>query len=192
MSRKASYPIADIFVNRWSSRAMSGALITKDQLMTLFEAARWAPSAYNEQPWRFVYTYRETKLWHELLATMIPVNQSWAKNSAVLIVVLSKNFFDRTGGLSHTHTFDAGAAWMSLVLQASINGLVAHALGGFDYDKVRTILSISSEFKIEIMVAIGKPGNKESLPPELQAREMPNDRKPLGEIVFEDSLNYKI
>jgi len=185
MARKASYPIADIFIKRWSSRALSDKPITTEELMPLFEAARWAPSAYNEQPWRFVYTHRETKLWHELLATLIPVNQSWAKNSAVLIVVLSKNLFDKTGEQSQWHSFDVGAAWMSLALQASLNKLIVHAMGGFDYDKVKEILHVPSEFNVEIMMAVGKPGKKESLPPELQAREMPNDRKPLSEIVFE-------
>ena len=188
MARKPLYPVADIFVNRWSSRAFSDEPITSDELMPLFEAARWAPSAYNEQPWRFVYTHRETKLWHELLATMIPVNQSWAKNSSILVVVLSKNFFDRTGEASHTHTFDAGAAWMSLALQASINGLAVHCIGGFDYDKVKDILNVPPEFKIEVMVVIGKSGTKTGLSPELQARETPNERKPLSEIVFEDSF----
>ncbi|KKQ33545.1 MAG: Nitroreductase [candidate division TM6 bacterium GW2011_GWF2_37_49] len=188
MPRKALYPISNIFINRWSSRAMSDQPVTNEQLMTLFEAARWAPSGYNEQPWRFIYTYKNTKLWNELIALMIPFNQSWAKNSAVLVVIISKNFFDRTGKPSHLHTFDAGAAWMSLALQGSISGLVIHAIGDFDYDAAKTILDIPDEFKIEVMVAIGNKGKKEILAPELQAREVPNDRKPLSEIVFENKF----
>jgi nitroreductase len=188
MPRKSEYPISDIFINRWSSRAMSGEPIKIDELMPLFEAARWAPSAYNEQPWRFVYAHKNTQLWQEFLATLIPVNQSWAKNAAVLVVVLSKNFFDRTNGQSHTHSFDAGAAWMSLALQASLNGLVVHAMGGLDYDKVRETLQVPPEFTVEIIIAIGKPGSKEHLLPELQTRETPNDRKPLRELVFENKF----
>jgi len=119
---------------------------------------------------------------------MIPFNKSWAKNASVLVVIISKNFFEHTKKPSHLHTFDAGAAWMNLALQGSINGLVVHAIGDFDYDKAKAILKIPPEFKIETMVAIGKPGKKEALPSELQVREVPNDRKPLNEIVFEESI----
>jgi nitroreductase len=186
MPRKSLYPISNIFINRWSSRAFSNEPLSNEELMTLFEAARWAPSAYNEQPWRFIYTRKGSMLWNSLIDLMIPFNQSWAKNAAVLVVIISKNFFDRNGKPSHLHSFDAGAAWMSLALQGSVSGLVVHAIGDFDYDKAKTILNISPKFKIETMVAIGKQGKKENLPPELQAREAPNDRKKLSEIVFED------
>jgi nitroreductase len=191
MPRKSLYPISNIFINRWSSRAMSDEPVTNEQLMVLFEAARWTPSAYNEQPWRFIYTHKGTKLWNELIALMNQFNQGWAKNAAVLVVIISKNNFTRNTNpsgskQSHTHTFDAGAAWMSLALQGSISGLVVHAIADFDYDKAKTVLNMPSEFKIETMVAISKPGKKENLSPELQAREVPNDRKPLNEIVFED------
>lgn len=186
MPRKSLYPISNIFINRWSSRAMSDEKVTNEQLMLLFEAARWAPSAYNEQPWRFIYTHKGSKLWNELISLMIPFNQSWAKNADVLIVIISKATFERNGKPSHLNSFDAGAAWMNLALSGSMNGLVVHAIGDFDYDKARTILNIPSNFKIETMVAVGNPGNKENLPPELQIREEPNDRMQLNKIVFED------
>ena len=186
MQRKSLYPISNIFLNRWSSRAMSDEPVTKEQLMVLFEAARFAPSAYNEQPWRFIYTHKGTILFKKLLASMISFNQSWVKNAAVLVVLISKNFFERNGKLSHTHSLDAGAAWMSLALQGSINGLIVHGIGDFDYDQVRIVLNIPLEFKIEIMIAIGKQGEKKKLPVDLQAREKPSNRKPLKEIVFED------
>ncbi|MFH1254535.1 MAG: nitroreductase family protein [bacterium] len=191
MPRKSLYPISDIFINRWSSRAISEEPITDEQLMPLFEAARWAPSAYNEQPWRFIYTHKGSTLWNELIALMNTFNQSWAKNATILIVIISKDFFEkntnpRGSNQSHTHTFDAGAAWMSLALQGSINGLVVHAIADFDYDKAKSILNIPNEFKIEAMVAVGKPGKKENLPPALQIREVPNDRKQLNDIVFKD------
>ncbi|MFA6535335.1 MAG: nitroreductase family protein [Candidatus Babeliales bacterium] len=191
MARESLYPISNIFINRWSSRAMSDEPLTDEQLMPLFEAARWAPSAYNEQPWRFIYTHKGSKLWNELIALMNTFNQSWAKNAAILIIIISKDFFERNTNprgskQSHTHTFDSGATWMSLALQGSINGLVVHAIADFDYDKAKSILSIPNEFKIETMVAVGKPGKKENLPPALQIREVPNDRKQLDEIVFQD------
>jgi nitroreductase len=188
MPRKSLYSISDIFVNRWSSRAFSEDPVTDEELMPLFEAARWAPSAYNEQPWRFIYTRKGSKLWNELIALMAPFNQSWANNANVLVVVISKNFFEHNGNPSPFNTFDAGAACMNLALQASISGLVVHAIGDFDYDKTRTVLNIPPKFKLEIMFAVGKQGKKEILPPELQVREEPNDRKKLSEIVFEDAF----
>jgi nitroreductase len=158
--RKSLYPISNIFLNRWSSRAMSDELISNEELMTLFEAARWAPSAYNDQPWRFIYSRKGAKLWEELLRLMSPFNQNWAKNATVLVVLVSKKFFDFNGNLSHTNTFDAGSAFMSLSLQGSISGLVTHAIADFDYIEVGKVLNLPSEFKIETMIAIGKPGDK--------------------------------
>jgi nitroreductase len=184
--RKSSYPISPIFLNRWSPRAMSDAPITNEELMPLFEAARWAPSSYNEQPWRFMYSHKGSATWDTLFALINPFNQTWAKNAGVLVLVLSKNFFENTGLPSNAHTFDAGAAWMSLALQGSINGLAIRAIAGFDYDQARTVLHIPAEFKIEVMIAIGKPGEKEELPIQFQAKETPSDRKPLQEIVFKD------
>jgi len=157
--------------------------------MTLLEAARWAPSAFNEQPWRFIYAHKNSATFEKLLDSMVSVNQNWAKNAAVLVVVVSNTLSQRTGEPSPYHTFDAGSAWMSIALQGSISGLVIDAIGGFDREETRKNLAIPAEFKIEIIIAIGKPGNKESLSPELQAREVPNNRKPLNEIVFEDTFS---
>jgi Nitroreductase len=186
--RKSKYPISEIFLDRRSQRAMSQEPITNEELMTLFEAARFAPSAYNDQPWRFVYARKGTKLWQDMLSLMSPFNQSWAKDATVFVVLISKKRFDFNGNLSHTNSFDAGAAWMSLALQGSISGLVVHAIADFDYNKVEEILNLPAEFKIEIIIALGKPGNKEQLPVGLQERESFSDRKPLEEIVFEDKF----
>lgn len=188
MARKVLYRIADIFYKRWSSRAMSDEPVTKEQLMILFEAARWAPSAYNEQPWRFIYTRKGSKLWKELISLMSPFNQSWAKNADVLVMLISKKDFEGTGKPSHLNSLDAGAAWMSIALQGSLSGLVIHAIGEFDYDRARVVLNIPSKFKVEMMIAIGKPGNKALLPQELQVLEVPNGRKPLNEIIFEEQF----
>ena len=186
--RKSKYPISDIFLNRRSQRAMSQEPVTNEELMTLFEAARFAPSAYNDQPWRFVYARKGTKLWQDLLDFMSPFNQSWAKDATVFVILISKKFFDFNGNLSHTNSFDAGAAWMSFALQGSISGLVVHAIADLDYNKVQKALDLPEEFKIEIIIALGKPGNKEQLPVGLQERESFSDRKPLEEIVFEDKF----
>ena len=185
MKRTSKYPISDIILNRWSPRAMSGEEISDDELMTLFEAARWAPSSYNNQPWRFVYAGRGTKHWDTLLGLLVPMNQAWAKNASALVVLITRNTFEFNGEPSRTHSFDAGSAWENMALQGSTMGLVIHAMEGFDYDKARELLGVPEGHTVEAMVAIGKPGKKEDLPQGMQGREAPSDRKPLEEIIFE-------
>jgi len=183
--RKSEYKINEIFVNRWSPRAMSGEEINKEELMNLFEAAKWAPSSYNNQPWRFIYALKNTRSWNELFDLLVDFNKSWCKNASALVVVISKKTFDHNGEHSITHSFDTGAAWENIALQASINGLVSHGMQAFDYAKAKKILEIPENYNVEIMIAIGKPGKKEDLPKELQEREIPSGRKKINEIRFE-------
>ncbi len=164
---------------------MSGEEISKEELMRLFEAARWAPSSFNNQPWRFLYAMRNTGHWERFFELLTKSNQQWCKNAAVLIVVISKKTFDFNGKPARTHSYDVGAAWMSLALQGSFMGLVVHGMQGFDYDRAKTELNVSDEYQVEAMAAIGRPGNKEDLPLPLQEREFPSKRKKLDEIVFE-------
>lgn len=192
INRQTEFPIHPIFVNRWSPRAMSGEEITNDELMSLFEAARFAPSSYNNQPWRFIYAKRNTPQWTKLFNLMIEFNQSWTKNAAVLMVVVSKKNFDFNGKESITHSFDAGAAWENLALQATTMGLVSHGMQGFDYDKAKTELHIPDDYQVEAMIAIGKPGKKEDLPADLLEKEKPSERKKLGEIVFEGEFKSSL
>ncbi len=118
-------------------------------------------------------------------------NQSWTINAAVLIVVVSKNNFDHNNKLSRTHSFDTGAAWQNLALQASLMGLVAHGMEGFDYEKAKNELHIPADYTVEAMAAIGKPGKKENLPAALQEREQPSDRKPIQSFIFEGTFIEK-
>jgi nitroreductase len=182
--RRPEYNIDRIFLNRWSPRAMSGEEISRDELMSLFEAARWAPSSYNSQPWRFLYAMRNTANWELFFNLMVEVNQAWAKNAAALIVVASKKTFDN-GKPSRTHSFSAGAAWENLALQGSLKGLVVHGMQGFDYDRARQVLNIPDDYEVEAMIAVGRPGKKENLPEKLQEREFPSTRKKVSEIAFE-------
>ncbi len=183
--RNPTHQIQPLLLNRWSPRAMSGEQIDDRELMALFEAARWAPSSYNGQPWRFVYAKRETTHWQKFFDLLVPFNQSWANNASVLIVVISKNVFDHNGQPCQTHSFDTGAAWENFALEASARGLVAHGMQGFDYTAAKSVLGVPDEYTVEAMIAIGKPGKKEDLPVELQERESPSDRRPLSEIVME-------
>jgi nitroreductase len=184
-SRTSEYPIQPYILDRWSPRAMSGELLQDNELMALFEAARWAPSSYNNQPWRFLFAKRNTEHWDRFFWLLVPFNQSWAKRAAVLILILSKKTFDYNSKPSQTHRLDTGAAWENMALEAHARGLIAHGMEGFDYDAARRELRVPDEYDIEAMVAIGKPGKKEDLEPDLQQREFSSDRRPLSEIVTE-------
>jgi nitroreductase len=181
-ARHPTYPIQPLLLNRWSPRSMTGEPMTKEELMPLFEAARWAPSSYNNQPWIFIYAQRDTPEWKTLFNLMIEFNQSWAKNAAVLVVVISKKTFYHNGKPAHTHSYDTGSAWMSLALEGTSRGYVVHGMEGFDYDKTRQDLQIPDDYTVEAMAAIGKRAPAEKLPPDLKKREFPSDRRPLDQI----------
>jgi nitroreductase len=186
--RKPDHDISPIFINRWSPRAMLGEELDREELMRLFEAARWAPSSMNNQPWRFLYALRNTPHWEKFFGLLTPGNQVWCKNAAVLIVVVSKKTFDYKSKPARTHSYDSGAAWMSLALQGSFLGFVVHGMQGFDYDRAKSELSVNDEFQVEAMIAVGRPGKKEDLPPAVQEREFPSARKKLEELVFEGGI----
>jgi len=188
--RKADYPIDTLFLDRWSPRAMSGEPVSDEELMTLFEAARWAPSSYNNQPWRFLYARRDTENWELFFDLLVEFNQGWASSAAVLIVFVSRKTFEHNGEPSVTHSFDTGAAWENLALQGWTKGLVVHGMQGFDYERARKDLSIPEEFQVEAMAAIGRPGNVENLPPELREREAPGDRRKLDQTICEGKFCF--
>jgi nitroreductase len=180
--RKADYPCDDQFLNRWSPRAMSGEPLTRQELMSIFEAGRWAPSSYNDQPWRFVYAVRGTPHWQRLFDLLVPQNQAGCVNAAALVCFVSRETFEQGGKPNKVHTFDTGSAWMSMALQASLMGLVAHGMAGFDSDRARRDLNVPDGWKVEAMCAFGRPGRKEDLPEALRQREAPSPRKPVSEI----------
>ena len=183
--RQPDYDISPLFIRRWSPRAMSGEEISRDELMRLFEAARWAPSSMNNQPWRFLYAMRNSAHWEAFFNLLGPNNQGWCKNAAVLIVVVSKTTFDFNNKPARTHSYDSGAAWGYFALQGSILGLVVHGMQGFNYDNAKELLHVSDEYHVEAMIAVGRPGRKEDLPLALQEREIPSSRKKVEEIACE-------
>lgn len=184
-TRRPEHKINSLFVNRWSPRSMSREELNDEDIMSLFEAARWAPSSFNNQPWRFIYAKRNTQHWDRLFNLLYEANQVWAKDAAVLVSVISRKNFEYDERPSITHQFDAGAAWENLALEASLRGIVTHGMEGFDYERARVDLGIPDKFDVMAMIAIGKRGPKENLPPKLQEREFPNDRRPLEDIVME-------
>jgi nitroreductase len=184
-TRKADHSIDDIFLDRWSPRAMSGEEIPKADLMALFEAARWAPSSNNNQPWRILYARRSGGHWPLFFDLLVDTNKVWARNAAALLVFISKTTFDHNGKPSVTHSFDTGAAWQNLALQGFMKGYVVHGMQGFDYERAREALNIPDGYCVEAMAAVGRPGDKESLPEELRKREVPTDRRKLEQSVCE-------
>jgi nitroreductase len=188
--RKPGHAVDKLFLDRWSPRAMSGEAVGEEELLTLFEAARWAPSSYNNQPWRMLYARRDTEHWPVFLGLLVEGNQAWAKDAAVLVLFVSKETFDFNGQPYATHSFDTGAAWENLALQATLAGLVTHGMQGFDYERARTELRIPEGFRVEAMVAVGRPGDPAKLPEQARAREQPSDRKPLSEITCEGPFGF--
>ncbi|MDB5556257.1 MAG: nitroreductase [Rhizobium sp.] len=187
--RKPDHPISGIFLDRWSPRAFTPEPIPKDVLYTIFEAARWAPSAANNQPWHILFAQRGTPDFTQFLEVISPRNARWAEHASVLAFLLSQK--ERVGpgesvpSPNRNHVFDAGAAWAYLALQSSILGWVAHAIGGFNADAARDKLSISHDYHINIAVAIGKQGDKNILPLDLQASETPSSRHSIVHFVSE-------
>ncbi len=185
--RAAGTPVSALFMQRWSARAMTGEAIPDEILFALFEAARYAPSSFNSQPWRFVYARRGTPEFERFVGFLGEFNQSWAKEASALVLIASKAaFVSQQGGnlVSGTASFDAGAAWASLALQASLLGWTTRAMAGFDKELARVGTNAPEGVKLEAMIAIGKRGDASLLSPDKQAMEKPNARKKIGEIVF--------
>jgi nitroreductase len=183
--RPRDHRVDPLFVDRWSPRAMSGELVTDEELLTLFEAARWAPSAGNLQPWRILYAHRDSPEWPLFFEILNPGNQTWCLKAAVLVLFVSKTMNPDSGRAIKTHSYDTGAAWQNFALQGTLSGLVVHGMQGFNYERARELLQVPSEFAVEAMAAVGRPGRPEELPPDLQARERPSARRPLADTVFE-------
>lgn len=176
------------FTDRWSPRAFSSEPIEEATIKSLFEAARFAPSSYNEQPWRFVYAYKPEDL-AKFRPLLMDMNRLWADKAPILIFVLAKKKFTMNGEENFHGRFDAGAAWMSLALQARSLGLYTHAMGGIHYDKVQEVLGIpADEYEVICGIAAGKIGDASELPDKYKEIEGPSPRKPLNEIAFEGSF----
>lgn len=178
-----------MFLERWSPRAFTGERIAEAELMTILEAARWAPSSYNSQPWRFLYARRDTAHWKRLLDLLVPFNRGWAKDAAALIVLVSNSLMRPPGAdkdvPSHSHSLDAGAASGYFALQANRMGWHAHGMVGFDIDRAFAELNVPTGYRVEAAYAIGRKGDPAQLPEGLRSREVPSDRKPLDELAFE-------
>jgi nitroreductase len=186
--RRADHQVDPLFLERWSPRAFDGSAMPEEDLLSLVEAARWAPSAFNSQPWRFVYAHRGDREWEPFLDLLIPFNREWAQTASVLLFVLSDRLPIRdTNGnpvSSHSHSFDAGAAWAYLALQAIRLGYHAHGMTGVDFERVREALAVPERYRIEAAVAVGRRGDPAVLSEKLRAREIPSGREPVSAFAF--------
>jgi nitroreductase len=187
VSRLAHFDIHPIFTQRWSPRAFTGEAVPDSVLFTSFEAARWAPSSSNAQPWRFLYSKNGSSTWEIFLNLLNPNNRVWAAKASALIFFVSQKTKNRNGEIivSKSHSFDTGAAWENFALQALLLGWSTHGMGGFDREKTRVDLKVPADYEIEAAIAIGKQGDKANLPPELRERESPNGREPIEKLAFE-------
>jgi len=189
-NRKTEVEVHHLFNGRWSPRSMTGEEMTREELLPLFEAAKWAPSSYNSQPWRFIIAHSKFDR-DKFLEFMVDFNKQWAGKAAALILVVSLKNFEHNGAFSSTHSFDTGAAWMSLALEGARRGYVVHGMVGFDFEKARLELKIPEEYHIEAMVAIGKLAKAKDLPKELVEMEKPSLRKPVSEIISWGEFKWK-
>ena len=185
--------INKILANRWSGRAYDPTTpVSDDDITSLCEAARWAPSCYGDQPWRFIIwnKHSDEASWQQALACLSPGNQQWAKNASLLILASSVQTFSHNNTKNRWGGYDTGAASISLCLQATSMGLMNHQMGGFDSDQVRTTFSIPDDIDLWAMVAIGHPAALDTLNEEQRERELKaRQRRPLSEQFFKNTWN---
>lgn len=182
--RVPDHPVDAMFIDRRSGRAYASTPLVQEELLTLLEAARWAPSGSNTQPTRLVWGLRGDPTFARIAETLGAGNKLWAEKAAALVVVASMTHVVRDGAevALPSHAFDAGAAWISLALQAHLRGWMAHAMGGFDKARAAEDLGLTGAFQLHVVVAIGQEGDSALLPEGLRAREVPSGRLPLAQI----------
>jgi nitroreductase len=178
--------VHELIAARWSPRSFSSREVAASDLKILFDAARWAASSYNEQPWRFlVATKSDPAAYQKLLGVLVEFNQGWVKTAPVLFLMAAKKTFTQQGTANRFCLHDAGQALANLFLQATALGLHCHGMAGFDEEKARNELHVPDDYELGAAVAVGYLGDPADLPPQYRAGETaPRQRKPINEIVF--------
>jgi nitroreductase len=185
-------PVHELIRDRWSPRAFADKAIAPDILRSLFEAARWAPSSYNEQPWAYlVATKDDPENFAKMLGVLVEFNAGWAKNASVLAIAVAELAFAKTGHPNRNGQYDTGAASALLSVEATARGLVVHQMAGYDADKARQVYGIPKDWEAVAAIAIGYAGDPASLPQQLREREVaPRARKPIREFVMSGSWGH--
>jgi nitroreductase len=179
--------VQDLILRRWSPRAFSDKEVSPAELKKIFEAARWAASSSNEQPWRFLVGRRGDETYQKIFSSLVEFNQSWAKSAPVLVLSVAKKTFTAKGNPNRFDLHDTGAATALLSLQATADGLHTHSMAGFDAEQARASFAIPSDYDIGAVTAVGYFGDPAGLPEYMRTMELaPRQRKPLEEFVFSD------
>ena len=182
--RTADPRIVPLIVERWSPRAFDGTPLDGGDLAVILEAAALAPSAFNYQPWRFLTATNGDANWARFLSLLVPFNAQWAAQAGALVFIVSDTLSRKADSAhpNHSHSFDAGAAWALLALQATAMGYHAHGMTGVDFDRARAELHVPDDYRIEAAVAIGRRADPAILPEALRAREVPSGRHAVAQI----------
>lgn len=184
-------PINEVIANRWSGRAYDPKKpVSQEQIIVLLEAARWAPSCYGDQPWRFIVWDRnsDSVSWQKAFDCLMPGNQAWVKDAPLLFLTCADSLFNHNGQPNRWGQYDTGAAAENLCLQASAMGLMAHQMGGFDPDRARDAFAIPAQFILMAMISVGYPADIAKLSGEVLQRETsPRSRRTPGELFFNGS-----
>ena len=195
VQNQVEHEVLELIIKRWSPRAFADKSVEREKLLSVFEAARWAASSYNEQPWRFILaTKDEPEAFDKVLSCLREGNQSWAKGAPVLLLTLVKKTFSNTGGENRHAQHDLGQAVAQLTLQAVALDLYIHQMAGILPDKAKEVFEVPDEYDVVSGIALGYLGSPESLPEDLQAKEgqgRGRTRKPLGDFVFEDRFGQE-
>ncbi len=173
-----------LFLDRWSPRAFDSTPIPQDDLDALLDAARHAPSAFNYQPWTFLYALKGDENWERFLSLLVPFNQDWAKNAPALFFIVSDRYMGAPDKPNRNHSFDTGAAWGLLATQATLLGYHTHGMAGVDWDRAAQELNIPETHVLEAAFVVGKIGDPAILPDALREREVVSGRKPLDEVGY--------
>ena len=187
------FPIHNLIARRWSARAFSTKTVEKSKLLSILEAARWAPSSRNEQPWRYiVFTDENPEKLNIARSVLLEIN-NYAKRAPILICAITKKYYSDNGIYNKLHFHDLGAADENMFLESFNQGLIMHEMGGFDRDKARRVFNVPDEYEIGIMVAIGYQDSHDILPERYKEKAFsPRERKSLSEIAFLEELGNGI
>ncbi|GJE61863.1 nitroreductase family protein [Methylobacterium trifolii] len=185
-SRCPDHDIDPLFLERWSPRAFTGEALPESELLRMIEAARWAPSSYNSQPWRFLYALRDGPHWDAFFDLIVPGNRTWVKDTGAILFLVSNERMKVGDDLkpSWSHSLDAGAASMAFQLQAIRQGWHAHGMGGFDHARAPGVLNVPERHRVEAAYAVGRAVAQDDLSDEQRVNETPNGRRPIGDFAF--------
>lgn len=182
-SRKSEFQVQNFFINRWSPKSFSVEPINEQDLWAILEAAHWAPSCFNEQPWRF-YVAKSDEMKANFVAFLAEGNRNWAQNAPVLVAIVSKLTFSRNDKPNRWNAFDSGTAWGYMTMEAYQRGYVTHAMGGFNKEQAKNVLCLTEDYQVQAIVAVGKYAIQDSIPEEERKQETISTRKPTSEVTF--------